>query len=277
MAEKGKLESSEIFLFTDNSTAEGAFFRGTESNRRLFELILNLRKLEHDHGFILHVIHVAGSRMIASGIDGENVLSFVPLHLSASERCPKLLEWIKTWFNADHEVLTPEGWFTTGHEGDSSFVWIPAPAAAEVALEQLCLVRPSHLFVVPRLLTAYWRKQLGKLSDCMFVIPIGLPWWTTNMFEPVYLALVLPLTRSNPWRLKGSQLVGTLEGQLRSLWTSVPERSGPVLLKFLQRTRTLDTLPKGVVRSLLQSTCKRQLSYSGSRKRRRISTGETGG
>jgi len=85
LAEKGKLESSEIFLFTDNSTAEGAFFRGTESNRRLFELILNLRKLEHDHGFILHVIHVAGSRMIASGIDGENVLSFVPLHLSASE------------------------------------------------------------------------------------------------------------------------------------------------------------------------------------------------
>ena len=293
LAEKGKLESSEIFLFTDNSTAEGAFFRGTSSNRRLFELILNLRKLEHDHGFILHVIHVAGSRMIASGIDGlsrgdttegilagENVLSFVPLHLSAAERCPKLLEWIKTWYNVDHEVLTPEGWFTTGHEGDRSFVWMPAPAAAEVALEQLCLARlkrpsSSHLFVVPRLLTAYWRKQLGKLSDCMFVIPIGLQWWTTNMFEPVYLALVLPLTRSNPWCLKGSQLVGTLEGELRSLWTSVPERSGAVLRKFLQRTRTLDTLPKGVVRSLLQPTFKRQLSYSGSRKRRRISTGET--
>jgi hypothetical protein len=38
--------SAELFLFTDNSVAEGAFFRGTSSNPRLFDLILCLHHLE---------------------------------------------------------------------------------------------------------------------------------------------------------------------------------------------------------------------------------------
>jgi hypothetical protein len=38
--------SAEIFLFTDNAVAESAFYKGTSSNRLLFELVLRLRKLE---------------------------------------------------------------------------------------------------------------------------------------------------------------------------------------------------------------------------------------
>ena len=259
----------------------------------MFELILTLRKLEHDNGFVLHVIHIAGTRMIASGIDGlsrgdtsegimagENILSFVPLHLTASERCAKLLAWILDWYGMDAELLKPKGWFTRGHDGNEKFIWMPAPAAAEVAVEQLCIARhkrptSSHLFVVPRLMTAYWRKQLGKLADCMFTVPVGVPWWPTHMFEPITLAFILPLNRFSPWSFKRSKLVGTLERELRSVWQSVPERSGFILRKFCERSRALETMPKGVVWKMLQATPKRSIPDSVPGKRRRISVGET--
>jgi hypothetical protein len=59
------LEGSEIFIFTNNSTAEAAFWKGTSKLRRLFELVLRLKVLEQKYGLILHVIHVSGRRMIA--------------------------------------------------------------------------------------------------------------------------------------------------------------------------------------------------------------------
>jgi len=40
MFNQGVLENTEVFVFTDNSTAEAAFFKGTSKSRLLFELIL---------------------------------------------------------------------------------------------------------------------------------------------------------------------------------------------------------------------------------------------
>jgi hypothetical protein len=39
------------------------------------------------------------------------MLSFIPLHLSALERSPPLLEWIKSWAGPSVEALAPEDWF----------------------------------------------------------------------------------------------------------------------------------------------------------------------
>ena len=87
-----------MFLFTDNSTAEAVFYKGNSTSRPLFELMLRLRKLEMAGDLILHVIHVAGTRMVAEGADGgsrgdlnqgvmagQSILDFVPLHLTALE------------------------------------------------------------------------------------------------------------------------------------------------------------------------------------------------
>ena len=52
-----QLGGSEIFIFTDNSTAESAYWKGTSTSKLLFELILRHKKLEMDHDLILHVIH----------------------------------------------------------------------------------------------------------------------------------------------------------------------------------------------------------------------------
>jgi hypothetical protein len=117
----GTLKNSKVFIFTDNSTAESTFFRGTSSSKTLFELILRLQFI-HMHGeVIVHFIHVAGKRMIKQGTDGlsrgtrEGVLSgdefltHVPLHLGAIKRQPtELQEWVESWYSI---VQTPD-WLT---------------------------------------------------------------------------------------------------------------------------------------------------------------------
>jgi hypothetical protein len=52
-AKDNELTDSEIFLFTDNSTAEHIFCKGTSQSRLLFELVLRLWWLEIEHDLLL--------------------------------------------------------------------------------------------------------------------------------------------------------------------------------------------------------------------------------
>jgi hypothetical protein len=94
----GVLRHSEVFQFTDNFTAEATFYRGNSDSRNLFQLILRLRQLDRGGSIMLHVVHIAGARMICQGTDGlsrgdfgagvmtgASMLCFVPLHLSAMD------------------------------------------------------------------------------------------------------------------------------------------------------------------------------------------------
>jgi len=162
------LPNWEMFLFTDNSVAEGAYYRCTLLNRALFDLVLRLRRLEMQFSLHLHVIHVSGLRMIAQGTDGlsrgdldtgvmrgTSMLSFVPLHLSAMERSEGLLVWLHSWLpGLLFCLLHPFEWYSVGH-GITGFysnldgvllpvceigpsvilLWAPAPAASEAALD----------------------------------------------------------------------------------------------------------------------------------------------
>ena len=60
----GNFHNKEIFLCTDNSVAERAFYKGNSKSPLLFELVLRLRKLQLKSNFKLHVVHVAGTRMV---------------------------------------------------------------------------------------------------------------------------------------------------------------------------------------------------------------------
>jgi hypothetical protein len=93
---EGTLDGAEVFVFTDNFTAESAFYKGNTTSKALFELVLRLWTIEMQGVVQLRVIHIAGTRMIWQGTDGlsrgsltEGVMSgmqmldFVPLHLSA--------------------------------------------------------------------------------------------------------------------------------------------------------------------------------------------------
>jgi len=162
----GFADLSEVFLFTDNTTAECMYYKGNSTNKKLFDLVLCLRTLEMWSNLLLHVIHVAGTRMILQGTDGIScrVLSnsifnqcqwAVSLHLLACECSNSLLPWLKSWVPQAHLTpLTPSVWYTRGH-GTCSFthnldgvliplvddqpwyLWNPPPATACVALEEL--------------------------------------------------------------------------------------------------------------------------------------------
>jgi hypothetical protein len=69
-AESGYLIDRELWIFTDNSTGESCFFKGGSLSKLLHELVLCLRRVEIAVGFVLHMVHVAGTRMIAQGMDG---------------------------------------------------------------------------------------------------------------------------------------------------------------------------------------------------------------
>jgi hypothetical protein len=66
---EGGLGDVEIFIFTDNSSFEGTFFKGHSTSRKLTGIILRLRKLQLRTGSVIHVIHIAGTRMKECGID----------------------------------------------------------------------------------------------------------------------------------------------------------------------------------------------------------------
>mmetsp|Transcript_23389 Transcript_23389/g.35445 ORF Transcript_23389/g.35445 Transcript_23389/m.35445 type:complete len:141 (-) Transcript_23389:5022-5444(-) len=59
---KHVITNSEIFIFTDNTTAEQAFWKGTSCSRKLFELVLELRQLTMRSAITIHMVHVSGSK-----------------------------------------------------------------------------------------------------------------------------------------------------------------------------------------------------------------------
>lgn len=309
-AEAGHLLNTELFLFTDNSTAEAVFYRGTSSNRKLFNLVLRLRRIEMACGLVLHVIHCAGTRMQAQGSDGlsrgnltEGVMSgkgfldYIPIHKSAFERSKDLERCFRGLFPGRKvEVLEPKDWFERGHDIKSwyrdsnlektrglwfpnlepgTFVWHPAPAAAKTAVEELRKARlkrqeSTHIFVCPRLMTPHWKKQLGKVTDCLFEIPVNsVPEWDSSQHEPLVVGIVFPFIRSDPWQLKGCPKFRAVDRQLQRLWKEDPASARTVLYELSVYARALSALSPSVVCELLQTEDPRLFLPSGTPRCRR--------
>lgn len=126
------------------------------------------------------------------------------------------------WCNSHLKLLTPEDWFLL-HEVDQPRLWVPPPAAMQTVLELFSedpLVNPHipHVFIVPRLMTCMWRKALSKDADLMFTVACGTPFWLDDMFEPLIIAIVLPLTHlpnfRGPWMVKGTDEATSLGKRL---------------------------------------------------------------
>jgi hypothetical protein len=64
------LTGRELWLATDNMTCETTFYRGSSTSRYLHELMFDLRLLTVRGHFILHVVRIAGTRMIEIGVEG---------------------------------------------------------------------------------------------------------------------------------------------------------------------------------------------------------------
>jgi hypothetical protein len=212
IGEEQKLRGTEVFFFTDNSTAENAFFKGASSSELLHELVTKLRKLEMTQGCKIVLVHVSGERMKLQGSDGlsrgnllegvmtgKDILSYIPLAETAIERSPYLLRWIKSWAKEDKyhqegfgvEVLDENDWFIKGHDIDGGYVrdnvyypqyrkgtylWCPPPAAADIACEEI-------------------RKARTKRAESthIFICPRLLtPYWRSHLHRSADLILEIP-------------------------------------------------------------------------------------
>jgi hypothetical protein len=114
-------------------------------------------------GIKLHVFHVAGTRMITQGTDGvsrgflalgvmagDAMSSFIPIHLTAFDRSPDFLEWIKRWAGDQVSVLEPIDWFEGGHDIDG---W----ERGQDGFERPILNKGRTYVWVPPLLLPMWR------------------------------------------------------------------------------------------------------------------------
>ena len=61
---------SEVFVFTDNSTAEATMYKGSSRSPLLHQMVLDLRKMEMVGDIIVHFVWISGKRMIRQGTDG---------------------------------------------------------------------------------------------------------------------------------------------------------------------------------------------------------------
>jgi hypothetical protein len=279
-ARAGRLGNCEFFLFTDNTTAEGCFYRGTSKSKLLHSLVLSLRVLEVEYGMTLHVIHISGNRMIAQGTDGcsrgsltegvmagKDMLTFVDLGRSAIERHPPLLDWVRSWTGRPTlKPLSPEGWFEEAHgivggspdhnnvwmphygKGGRMFLWAPPPSIADVAWEELLKARHKrsdtfHVLLVPRIMTPRWRRLFAKACDFSFVVSPGCPYWPSDMFEPLWVGILLPFVKHRPWCLKRAPLLLDIGRELRGVLKAGEGNEGNLLRKLTLLPRRVDSLP----------------------------------
>eukprot|EP00956_Cyclotella_meneghiniana_P032553 scaffold90111_cov54-Cyclotella_meneghiniana.AAC.2 len=149
-----------------------------------------------------------------------------------------------------------------------------------------------HVFVVPRLMTHLWRKQLTKDADLVFTVQCDPEFWPANMHEPLIVLIVFPLTfvdsYKGPWLVRGGEPASRiesaldkgfkiwkegrhdpgklyeLEGYLQGMWKGPEDWSRSVLLKFLDEAGQLPPVHECVVRGMLRGSPTRPVSRSSS-------------
>ena len=285
----GSLANSELWLFTDNSTAESCFTKGSSSSRLLHGLVLRLRKIEMDVGLRLHMAHVAGTRMIAQGTDGlsrgmmckgvlagRDMLDYVDIAKSACQQYPALVEYIRSWTGiADLIPLCKEEWYVEGHgivggKWDEHGIWIPShapngrtywwdppPVIADIVLEEALKAKHKrtdayHIFSIPRLFTPSWTRLFHKFADFVVKLPPGSTHWPACMHEPLFIGISLPFIRYNPWSLRGTPLLMDMEGQLRQVLGAGEGDGRHLLCKLLRIPRRISSLSEDMARGVLQ-------------------------
>ena len=251
---QGEIErGSEIFVFTDNSTAERAFNKGASTSKTLHDLIVRIRGLEMEGLIFPRFVWIAGERMIAQGTDGLSrgdqtcgvmndgkFLSHVPLNKTVFEYTGDLSKELPSWLSGGKswKMLKEEDWFDEVFKQPTGcFVWTPSAALARVAVEQLCEVKhvhpySCHLFLTPALMTGNWRRLLGKQSDLILTLPAGPTCWPSSCFEPLVMSLTCALLPSSPWVVRDTDWVCNWSETMREVWETTSVARGDHLRKF---------------------------------------------
>jgi hypothetical protein len=239
LSEDSTLFEHEVFVLTDNSAFEGAYYKGHSPSEKLNDIVFRLHKTERDGGFILHVLHISGKRMKATGVDltegmlaGADPFLYLPFNKGADKRSGGAVGlWVRSWWKTKKgedwggiplAEVTGETMFEL-KDLKAARLWLLAPAVMETALDLFSddrLAHPHwpHVFVIPRLMTHMWRKVLGKDADVLFTVPARVSFWATGQFEPLIVAIVFPFAHipryTGPWLVRGTDEGTRYEGAL---------------------------------------------------------------
>ena len=219
---EGRHDNCEIWQATDNAVWCAVCNKGMSSVRHLFDLLVEIKLLAHEHNVFYHCFHISGERMIATGIDGMSrgdkesgialgydLRNYLPLDTSAFDYPGNSLEeWCRGWMGDDYSPpAAPIDWFLKIHK-PGIHVIAPPPAAALHALTEVARSRhkrPEHVqyvILIPRLLyQEEWRSRFQKEVDIWFTLHTG-EFWPHSAFEPLMIGLSFPMYRTRPWLLR---------------------------------------------------------------------------
>ena len=86
--------------------------------------MLDMRETDLERQFLLHLIHVYGSRLICCGVDGlyrgglqlenldEEIYLYLPVDRDPILRSHTLLTWIQSWIGDPFTLAEPSDWFS---------------------------------------------------------------------------------------------------------------------------------------------------------------------
>ncbi|KAL7561171.1 hypothetical protein ACA910_011991 [Epithemia clementina (nom. ined.)] len=121
--------------------------------------------------------------LMNEALAGVDMLQYVPLNRTAEERQPGLAKLFIGTASDSYMFLelNQNGWFKEAFR-PGYYLWIPPPAAADVALEKLSeskqiRAETEHIFICPALMMCHWRKKLRRVADLVFFMPMGCKYW----------------------------------------------------------------------------------------------------
>ena len=222
-------------------------------------------------------------------MNGESYLSFIPFHLSAIDCSPKIREWLISWAsNQKLTFLAPDNWFQKGHNiigwkeeldrpgnklwkpiiKHNTYVWSPPPAVADVAVEELRKARlkrhkSTHIIIIPKLLTPYWRKNLYRCCDFVFEILPNQSFWNSQMHEPLFIGMCLPYLSCPPYCIRNTPKLQSLYREMRKMYQDNSVDEGNILYELLSLGRRLPSLSQSMVRSVLYFERQNKISPPG--------------
>ena len=112
----------KLFVLTDTSAFEGSYYKGHSTSRELSNIVFCLYRAQRAGGFILHVLHISGKRMKATGVDGlsrgdhtegimegKDPMSYIPFHQEADTRSRgRVGKWVRSWWRTSNQAQGSE-------------------------------------------------------------------------------------------------------------------------------------------------------------------------
>jgi hypothetical protein len=102
-------------------------------------------------------------------------------------------------------------------------------------------------------MTYLWRKQLLKACAFRFTMKSVCDIWPYTEHEPLGFFILLPLSRHEPWNLRGTQPMVYLEAAFRGVPEDDYVSKGHLVRELFFFTQRMEGLPEGMVRWVLQS------------------------